>query len=217
MLRMLALVVAGTALAHDALAQSGFHKWIDAEGRVHYSDRPRPESDMLAETAVAASDQALLNQFEHGLRTGDREAVLGLFRYFEELVGPRDAAVDRRIVGYLLRLMEEEFGRPRAFERSLGVSSRYVSAQVESATDAQWNASACLFKTYGLKTHFAIAETTRPAELVVTVCTGPRIERPALRQIEFRFVNPDVTSARKVQAVLERTMVEARRVTGSAH
>jgi hypothetical protein len=150
------------------------------------------------------------------LSAGDRDAVLGLFEYFEGLVGPGDAATDRRLLGHFLRLLEEEFGRPQTFERVQTLSNRYVSSYVESASDEQWNASPCLFKSHPLKTVFSHGGTTRPAELVVTICTGPHVERPALRQIEFRFVNPDAATGRKVQSILERTVAEARRLTASA-
>ena len=47
-------------------------------------------------------------------------------RYFEELVGPRDAETDRRIVGYVIRLVEEEFWRPYTFDLWPTLSNRYV-------------------------------------------------------------------------------------------
>ncbi len=108
--------------------------------------------------------------------------------------------------------MKEGFGRPLAFEAAPTLSLKYLSTRMESASADQWNASDCLFKTYALKTVFVEGETRRPAELVLTVCTGPRVETAALRQIEFRFTNSDTGTAQKLQAVLARLMVEARRL-----
>jgi hypothetical protein len=213
---VLLTLLVGLVLMSHTLAQSGIHKWIDAEGRVHYSDKPKPEADKFAGTSsVEAKDQALLDQFQQGLSTGNREAVVALFRYFEEVVDSRIATADRRIAGYFLRLVEEEFGRPETFFPSQTLSRRYVSTLFESSSDEQWNASACLFKSYVLKTVFGYADSKRPAEVIVTICTGPRIERPMLRQIDLRFVSPDAVTGKKVQFILERATLEARRAVAS--
>jgi hypothetical protein len=166
-----------------------------------------------SETPAATAPQGLLEQLLEGLRDGNRETVLTLFEYFEHLVGARDAAADRRIVGYVLELIEQEFGRPQRFERLQAPSTRYMSADVESAADEQWNASPCLFKSFAVGTVFAQSDAMRPVELAVTVCTGPQVERPALRRIEFRFLSPDARTVEKIRSVLERTRAEARRPT----
>jgi hypothetical protein len=199
-LHMMGTLLLGMALSSHALAQN------------RGSDGPPSKA---SEAPVEARDQSLLDELQQGLSVGDREAVLALFEYFEGLVGPREAATDRQILGHFLRLLDEEFGHPQSFERLQTLSSRYVSAQVESATADQWNASPCLFKSHPLKTVFEYGGTPRPADLIVTICTGPHVERPALRQIEFRFVNPDVATGRKVQSIIQRTVVEARRLTTS--
>ena len=157
---MLLVLLVGVSLGEQALAQARVYRWTDAEGHVHYSDKP-----------------------------------------------------PQPVVGRSLGLVREEFGRSLAFEEMQTSSGRYVSARIESASAQQWNASECLFKTYALKTVFLQGETRQPAELVVTVCTGPQVERAALRQIEFRFPNSDARTMQKVQAVLTRTIADARRLT----
>ena len=62
---------------------------------------------------------------------------------------------------------------------------------------------------------FSEGANRRSAELGITVCTGPQVEAPTLRQIEFRFTNPDGETARKVREVLARAIEEARRLTPS--
>jgi len=94
-----------------------------------------------------------------------------------------------------------------------GTAKDFGSTRIESTFAEQWNASDCLFKTYGLKTVFVEGETRRPAELAVTVCTGPRVETAAVRQIYFRFTNPDAAVAQKLQSVLIRAIAENRRLT----
>ncbi len=212
-LMLLALLVS-VSLGGQALAQDRVYRWTDAEGHVHYSDKPRaPDAPEAKPAPAEAKDQALLDQAQQAFAAGNVEAVAALFRYFEEIVGARDAATDRKLVGYFLGSVKEGFGRPVAFETAQASSLKYVSTRIESAAADQWNASECLFKTYGLKTVFVEGETRRPAELAVTVCTGPRVETAALRQIEFRFTNPDAGTAQKLQTVLAQLMGEARRLT----
>jgi hypothetical protein len=164
------------------------------------------------EPPAAASHHDVLDRLLEGLRDGNREGVLTLFEYFEPLVGARDAAADRQVVAFFLRLIEEEFGRPDAFARLAAPSIRYVSADIESAADEQWKASPCLFKSYAVGTGLAHSGVTRAVELAVTICTGPQVERAALRRLEFRFVSPTPETVAKVRSVLERATVEARRL-----
>ena len=214
---MLLALLVSVSLGEQAFAQGRIYQWTDAEGHVHYSDAPRPPEASDAMPAPAeAKDKALLDQAQSGLIAGNVDAVSGLFRYFEEIVGARDAATDRKLVGSFLGLVKEGFGRPEAFEAAQTSSLKYLSARIESAGTDQWNGSACLFKDYVLKTVFVEGQTRRPAELVATVCTGPRVETAALKRIEFHFINPDAATAQKLQVLLTRLMGEARRLS-TAH
>jgi len=113
-----------------------------------------------------------------------------------------------------LDTVKESFGRPQGFEPTGDPALGYLSTRIESAGAKQWNASDCLFKTYAITTSFVAGDLRRPAELHFTACTGPKINQPALRQIEFRFTKPDASLTSKLQAVMIRTMAEARRMNG---
>lgn len=211
------------ALGTPALAQGRIYRWTDAEGRVHYTDTPPPVSAepdapkaLPAPAAPAeAKDKALLDQAQQGLAAGNVDALVSLFRYFEEVVSARDAAMDRKMVGYFLGLVKQGFGRAQGFQAARALSPAYVSARIESAAAEQWNTSDCLFKNYMVKTVFSEGANRRPVELLFTVCTGPRVEKATLRQVEFRFTNPDGETSKRTREVLTRTIEEARRLTGS--
>lgn len=221
MIALLLALLLSLALGEYAFAQGRMYRWTDAEGRVHYTDTPppapaeppAPKADEPPAAPAEARDRALLDATQRGLAAGNVDAVVSLFRYFEETVGAREAATDRKVVGFFLGLVKAGFGRPGGFEPARGLASKYVSARIESATDEQWNASGCLFKSYALKTVFAEGANRRPAELVVTVCTGSRVEKAALRQIEFRFTDPDGATTQKVRELLRRAIEEARRLS----
>ena len=95
---MLLALLVSVSLGEQARAQDRIYQWTDALGHVHYSDAPRPPEASGAKPAPAeAKDQALLDQAQSGLAAGDVKTVSGLFRYFEEIVGARDAATDRKV------------------------------------------------------------------------------------------------------------------------
>jgi len=203
------------AFGDRALAQTRMYRWVDADGRVHVTDTPPPPS-AGAHVPIEPADQAILARLEDGLTAGDVQAVVPLFRYFEEVVGAQEAATDRTVMAYFLNQIQEAFGRAAGFDAVLTPSARFMSARIESASADQWNASECLYKTYTLKTTIGAGETAQPAELVVTLCTGPRVERPTLRQIDYHLTSPTAETPQKIATVLTRTIVESRRLRASA-
>ena len=203
------------AFGDRSLAQTKMYRWVDAEGRVHVTDTPPPPS-AGAHPAIEPGDQKVLAQIEDGLTAGTIDTVVPLFRYFEEVVGTQEAATDRTVIAYFLGQMQEGFGRAKGFEAVLTPSSRFMSARIESASADQWNASECLYKSYTLKTTMGEGAAVQPAELVVTLCTGPRVEHPTLRQIDYHFTSPDASTAQKIGTVLTRTIGESRRLRSSA-
>ena len=101
-------------LAVAAPAQAKLYKWVDAQGRVHYTDTPPPQSSTHAVTELGKTGQAMKRTEsveERRAREAEERRQAELRKIAEE-----QARKDRALLGTYTRVSEIDLARDRALE-----------------------------------------------------------------------------------------------------
>ncbi len=95
-------------------AQAKLYKWVDAQGRVHYTDTPPPQSSTHAVTELGKTGQAMKRTEsveERRAREAEERRQAELKKIAEE-----QARKDRALLGTYTRVSEIDLARDRALE-----------------------------------------------------------------------------------------------------
>lgn len=95
-------------------AQAKLYKWVDAQGRVHYTDTPPPQSSTHAVTELGKTGQAMKRSEsveERRAREAEERRQAELKKIAEE-----QARKDRALLGTYTRVSEIDLARDRALE-----------------------------------------------------------------------------------------------------
>ena len=95
-------------------AQAKLYKWVDAQGRVHYTDTPPPQTSTHAVTELGKTGQAMKRTEsvqERRAREAEERRLAELRKIAEE-----QARKDRALLGTYTRVSEIDLARDRALE-----------------------------------------------------------------------------------------------------
>jgi len=63
-MRRMLIILLATSIAMSSVAMAEVYKWVDKEGRVHYSDRPEPGAVILAIVSRRTDPEAIAQRSE---------------------------------------------------------------------------------------------------------------------------------------------------------